>query len=99
MVKVQQATTKVFQTGNQQRSDYKGMFRLACDLVRNGRVGKVKRIEARIGRNPTSEPIPVVDPPEGLNWDFWLGPTPKVDSLAGMQTDGFKTNCQHDFRR
>ena len=98
IVKVQQATGRVFQTGNQQRSDYGGKFRLACDLVRNGRIGTVKRIEARINTNPTSEPIPVVTPPAELDWDFWLGPTAKVDYLAGMQKGGFKTNCHYDFR-
>jgi predicted dehydrogenase len=98
MVKVQNATGKVFQTGNQQRSDYRGMFRLACDLARNGRVGKIKRIEARINGNPQSDSIPIVTPPAELDWNFWLGPTPETDYLAGTQKDGFKTNCHYDFR-
>jgi predicted dehydrogenase len=98
MVRVQQATGRVFQTGNQQRSDYGGKFRLACDLVRNGRVGKIKRIEARINENPQSDSIPAVQPPPELDWDFWLGPTPVTDYLAGMQKGGFKTNCHYDFR-
>jgi predicted dehydrogenase len=98
MVAVQKATGRVFQTGNQQRSDYRGMFRTACELVRNGRVGKVKRIEARINDNPQSDSIPVESPPPELDWNFWLGPTPETEYLYGMQKGGLKTNCHYDFR-
>jgi predicted dehydrogenase len=98
MVKVQKDTGRVFQTGNQQRSDYNGMFRLACDLVRNGRVGKIKRVEAHIDGNPQSDSIPVVTPPAELDWNFWLGPTPETDYLYGTQGNQVKTNCHYDFR-
>jgi predicted dehydrogenase len=66
----------IWQTGSQQRSD--GRFRLACELVRNGRLGKIKFAEARLpsgggrgGGNPV--PVPV---PEGFDYDMWLGPAP-----------------------
>jgi len=85
--KVAKESGKVFQTGSQQRSDAR--FRLACELVRNGRIGKIQTIEARIGRNPqkTCKTAPV---PEGLNWDFWLGPTAKVDYVP--------ERCHYEFR-
>src|SRR5664280_245125 len=63
----------VWQTGSWQRSQ--PHFRRACELVRNGRVGKIKSIEVGLpdGGRGIGTP-PVQDVPEGLNWDMWLGP-------------------------
>ncbi len=83
----QEKTGKVFQVGSMQRSDHN--FRLACELVRNGRLGKIKTVETRIGGNPkgTFKTAPV---PDGLNWDFWLGPTAKVEYVP--------QRCHYEFR-
>ena len=65
---------RVWQTGSQQRSD--GRFRFACELVRNGRVGKVHRVEVGLptgGGGGSTEAKPV---PDGLDWQWWLGPAP-----------------------
>jgi predicted dehydrogenase len=96
LVKVAQATGRVFQVGSQQRSS--DQFRQACELVRNGRLGKIRRVETRIGSNPTSPSLPAVAPPESLNWDFWLGPTPKVDYLLLKKGKSTYTNCFYEFR-
>ncbi len=91
--KVVKETGKVLQTGSQQRSEMT-QFRLATDVVRAGRIGKVKLIECRIGGNPESGPIPEAPVPEGLDWDTWLGPTAKVP----YREKAGKTNCHYEFR-
>jgi predicted dehydrogenase len=96
LVKVARQTERVFQVGSQQRSDAR--FRLACELVRNGRIGKVVRVETRIGDNPQSPPIPKADAPKELDWDFWLGPTPVVDYMELKQGNNTFTRCHYEFR-
>jgi predicted dehydrogenase len=88
LVKVAKETKRVFQVGTQQRSDAR--FRLACELVANNRLGKIKTIETWIGANPKGGPFKVSKAPDGLNWDLWLGPTPKVDYI--------KERCHYNFR-
>lgn len=74
MVRAARRNSTVFQVGSQQRSDPN--FRRACELVRSGRIGRLQWVRAGVGRGPTcgwEGPQPV---PPGLDWDFWLGPTP-----------------------
>ena len=88
MVKAARKHNRVFQTGSQQRSDAR--YRLACELVRNGRIGRVHTVEARIGDNPVGGPFPEVAVPEGLDWNFWKGPTADVPYV--------KERCHYEFR-
>ena len=76
LVKLHKSTKQVFQVGSQQRSDQR--FRLACELVRNGRIGKVTRVEAHLPTGPIGGPFPVEPEPKDMDWDMWLGPAPKV---------------------
>ena len=70
----------VWQTGSQQRSDRN--FRRVCELVRNGRLGKIHTVRVGLpsgipdyGKTADqSDPAPV---PEGFNYDMWLGPAPE----------------------
>lgn len=66
---------RIFQTGSQQRSDAR--FRLACELVRNGRIGRVERIHVNVGGPPTLCTLPAEPTPASLDWDLWLGPAPQ----------------------
>jgi predicted dehydrogenase len=81
-------TGRVVQVGTHQRSDLR--FRLACELVRNGRIGKVRRIETRVGSNPKHKPLRPSAVPRGLDWDLWLGQAP--------ETSYIKERCRYDFR-
>lgn len=64
----------VFQTGSQQRSDYK--FRFACELVRNSRIGKIKCVNVNVGGPPVPCYLPAMPVPPTLDWNMWLGPAP-----------------------
>ena len=66
---------RVFQTGSQQRSSRE--FRRACELVRNGRLGKLEKIEVAVGGPPIPCDLPVEEKPEGLDWGMWQGPAPR----------------------
>ncbi|MBA7640059.1 Inositol 2-dehydrogenase/D-chiro-inositol 3-dehydrogenase [subsurface metagenome] len=65
---------RVFQVGSQQRSDSR--FRQACELVRNGRIGKLQTVKVGFGIDPATGPQPPMPVPEWLDYDFWLGPAP-----------------------
>jgi predicted dehydrogenase len=66
---------KVFQTSTEDRSvpEYHRM----AELVRNGRIGKLERIEVVLPKQPdrAGDPTPQPVPPE-LDYDMWLGPAP-----------------------
>jgi predicted dehydrogenase len=66
----------IWQTGSQQRSS--SDFHRACELVRNGRIGKVMQVEVGLPTGGASDNKPVQPIPEGVDWDFWLGPAPWV---------------------
>lgn len=74
MVTAVRKNKRVFQTGSMQRSSKE--FRKACELVRNGRLGKIKQVIVDVG--PSSVPCDLPEEPmePGLDWDMWLGPAP-----------------------
>lgn len=65
---------RIFQMGSQQRSDSR--FRQACELVRNGRIGKLHRVKVGFGTDPGTVPVQSMPVPEALDYNFWLGPAP-----------------------
>lgn len=64
---------RIVQTGSQQRSDDK--CRLGCELIRNGRLGKVSLIHTSIYPSPWECTLPEEPAPDGLLWDVWCGQT------------------------
>ncbi|CAN5135684.1 Gfo/Idh/MocA family oxidoreductase [soil metagenome] len=74
------STGRVFQTATEDRS-YFNYHRMA-ELVRNGRIGKLERVEVRLPRGddfPDENPAPV---PAGFDYDMWLGPAPEAPFTA-----------------
>jgi predicted dehydrogenase len=67
----------VLQTGTQQRSSQR--FRMACDLVRNNRIGKLKEVTVYLPAGRREGPFASKPVPPELDWDFWQGQAPKVD--------------------
>lgn len=74
MVEATRKYERVFQTGSQQRSSRE--FRTACELVRNGYIGTVKRVIVDVGASSKPCDLPEEKMEPGLDWDLWLGPAP-----------------------
>ena len=72
-------TGRVVQVGSWQRSDSR--FRLAVEMVRAGRIGKLLRVEVVLGKNEVGGPFTPRTPPGNLNWNLWQGQTPDVPYL------------------
>jgi predicted dehydrogenase len=68
---------KVFQTSTEDRSV--PVYHRMAELVRNGRIGKLQRIEVILPKQPPGPGDPTSQPvPEGLDYDMWLGPAPEA---------------------
>lgn len=88
LVKAVRKNKVVLQVGSQQRSDPR--FRLACELVRNGRIGKLEHMVVGLPTGPREGPFPAQTVPAGLDWNTYLGQTPVVDYNGH--------NCHGNFR-
>ncbi len=72
-------TGRILQIGSQQRSlSPWPQFHRACELVRNGRIGDVVRVEVGLGTDPAGPIEPEMPIPENLDYDMWLGSTPST---------------------
>ena len=65
---------RVLQTGSMQRS--MSEFRIACELVRNGVIGRLDRVECKVGGPGRPCDLPEEPVEAGLDWDRWVGPAP-----------------------
>jgi len=66
----------ILQVGTQQRSSIQ--FRLAAELVRNGRIGRLETVKIGLPGDPSGPEAPEMPVPKNLNYDAWLGSTPEV---------------------
>lgn len=85
-----------WQTGSQQRSDI--YFRMACEMVRNQRIGKLKRV--RVGLpgghsnwNGMADQTAVAPPPADFDYELWLGPAEQLDYRPAL----LPLNWRHNF--
>ncbi len=86
--RVAQQTGRVIQVGSWQRSDAR--YRLAVEMVRARRLGKLQKVTCATGPNPTGGPFPQRPVPGHLNWDLWLGQAAKVPYV--------EQRCHYTFR-
>jgi predicted dehydrogenase len=89
---------RVWQTGSWQRSQES--FRSACELVRNGRIGKVTRVEVGLPSGhkdfaKTGDQTEITQPPATLNWDRWLGPAPEAPYCAARVHKNWRWNLAY----
>ncbi len=90
IVKAVHKNHRIWQTGSWQRSVEN--FHKACEIVRNGMIGKVNRVEVGLpaGHNDfkgTAEKRSVTDPPPELDYEFWIGPSkmmPYIEARVHM---------------
>jgi len=88
VVKAVRENKTVFQTGTQQRSSTR--FHLACELVRNGRIGTLQQVNVFVPAGIRDGPFRKVSVPAGFNYDFWLGQAPPAEY--------FTERCHTTFR-
>jgi len=88
LVDVARQTNRILQTGSQQRSDAR--FRLAAELVRNGRIGKIEHVDVWLPSGRREGPFQPSPVPTGLDWDMWLGQTPVVEYVKERTHQTFR---------
>jgi len=89
LVETMERYNRVFQWSTEDRAVYE--YHRMCELVRNGRIGKVHTIRVELPSGPgmpgNPQPMPV---PEGFDYDMWLGPAPYAPYT--------KDRCHWNFR-
>ena len=103
--KIVKQTGRICQVGTMQRTENDHRFLKAIALIRAGRIGEIRKVTCGINGATGSPVIPAIDVPEGLDWDMWLGPAPKVPyrALPEMRTGygggvPLYTNCHYAWR-
>ena len=79
---------RVVQVGSWQRSDHR--FRTAVEMVRQGRIGTLEKVEVVLGRNVAGGPFHTAPVPDALDWNLWQGQAPDVPYVP--------ERCHYTFR-
>jgi predicted dehydrogenase len=86
---------RIFQFGTQQRSG--NQFWQAGQLVRAGRIGKLKHIDVwSFASRPGGTTQPATPPPT-LDYDFWLGPSPDSPYTEEKCVDDDRKSWWHTY--
>ena len=76
LVNAVQKNKVILQVGTQQRA--MPQFRIAAELVRNGRIGNLHTVKIGLPGDPSGPEVLAMPIPKNLNFDMWLGSTPEV---------------------
>ena len=95
MVKAVQQHKRIWQTGSWQRSERH--FHYAAEIVRNGLIGKLKRVEVGLPGGHadfanTKDKTAVTEPPSDLDYDFWSGPSQKLPYIEARIHKNWRWN-------
>ena len=105
ILEVLEKTKRVFQVGTQQRSEFQHRFVKAAAMLRENRIGKVKKITVALGPGKTCDPLPEIKPQRSLDWDMWQGQAavkPFVQAKSALPSGygaGFPYGRTHCFFR
>ncbi len=84
---------RILQTGSQQRSSKE--FRVAAELIRNGVIGNIQRVETSFGDPAPLYNLETEELEPGLDWDRWCGPGPLVGYSSVLSPRGVHTHFPH----
>ncbi len=98
IVDTQAQYKRMWQTGSWQRSTEN--FRKACELVRNGRIGKISKVEVGLPGgwsdfNKTKEQTQITEPPAGLDYERWTGPSKMLPFIMARFHKNWRWNLNY----
>lgn len=93
MVNAVRRNKRICQTGSMQRSSHE--FLKACTLVRNGLIGRVKTVIIGVGAPSQWCDLPEETLEPGLDWNFWLGPSPVRPYHSVLSPRGIHDHYPH----
>ena len=97
LVKTVKQTSKILQTGSMQRSYVN--FRRACEIVRNGYLGEIKKILVNVGDPAIDYNLPEEEMPVEIDWNKWCGPAPLLSYNHRLAPSNNDVDFWPDWRK